>query len=80
MKKYSQSIGWCGTILVLLAYALLSFGILLPHSFWYQLLNLIGAIGIVIDTYYKKDYPPEILNIIWMCIALITLISSFIIK
>ena len=80
MKKHSQGIGWFGTILVVLAYALLSFGVLGPHSFWYQFLNLVGAFCIVVDTYYKKDYPPEILNIIWMCIALFSLLSSFFIR
>ena len=78
MKKLSQGFGWCGTILVVLAYALLSFGILYPHSFWYQFLNFLGALGIVVDTYYKKDYPPEILNIIWMGIALVSLIMGFV--
>jgi len=78
--KISQIAGWYGTCVVVLAYALLSFGILSAHNFWYQFLNLTGAFGIVVDTYYKKDYPPEVLNLIWMGIAAFSLVEILFFK
>ena len=74
MKKYSTKIGWVGTVFILLAYLLLSFNLILSNSLVYQLMNLFGALGIVVDTYYKKDKPPEVLNIIWAIIALIAIL------
>ena len=74
MEKISTKIGWGGTVLILLAYLLLSFNVIAANSIVYQLMNLLGALGIVVDTYYKKDKPPEILNIVWAIIALIAII------
>ena len=75
MKKIAVDLGWVGTFLILLAYGLLSFSILKSDSILYQLMNLLGALGIVVDTYYKKDRPPEVLNIIWAVIALIAILK-----
>lgn len=77
MKKYSVVIGWVGTILILSAYALVSFSLLSVTNLVYQSMNLFGALGIVVDTYYKKDRPPEVLNIIWSIIALIAITKIF---
>lgn len=72
-KKISVDLGWYGAGAILVAYALLSFSVLSASSLIYQLLNLTGALGILVDTYYKKDTPPEVLNIIWSVIALIAI-------
>ena len=71
--------GWIGTVLIIGAYALVSFSVLPSTNLIYQLLNLCGALGIVIDTYYKKDRPPELLNIIWFIIALIAIAKILIV-
>ncbi len=73
MKKYSTLIGWGGTILIVGAYALTSFSALSSTSLIYQVMNLAGAIGIVIDTHFRKDEPPEVLNIVWSVIALLAI-------
>ena len=78
MKKASGILGWYGVIATVVAYILVSFLVLSPTSLLYQALNLTGALGVTIETYYRKDYQPFWLNLIWMLIALVAIISLFI--
>lgn len=71
-------VGWYGVIAILLAYGLLSFGVMWPSSLVYQLLNFTGAFGILYEAWVKKDYEPVVLNIIWAVIALIGILRTFI--
>jgi len=71
-------VGWYGVVATIGAYILVSFLILSPTSLVYQALNLTGALGVTIETYYKKDYQPFWLNLIWMLIAFVAIISIFV--
>ena len=73
-EKIIEIIGWYGTAAIIGAYALNSFGIFSPNNIWYQLLNLTGALGIVIVSFPKKAYQPAVLNVIWIIIALVAII------
>ena len=77
MKKdfISEFFGWYGVIAILVAYALLNFGIFDIHSLLYQILNITGALGITYDALKDKDYQPVVLNIIWALIALFSIIK-----
>ena len=76
MKKILiEFVGWYGVVATILAYVLVSFLILSPSSLLYQGLNLTGALGVTIETWYKKDYQPFWLNLIWMLIALAAIIN-----
>lgn len=46
--------GWYGVFAIVLAYALLSFGVIDSTSLVYQILNITGALGIVIISFHKK--------------------------
>jgi len=70
-----ETLGWYGTVAIILAYALTSFGFLSSGNIWYQVLNGTGAIGIVIVSLNKKAYQPGVLNIIWTIIAIIAIIK-----
>ena len=70
-----ELIGWYGTVAIVGAYALTSFGILASSNMWYQLLNFTGALGIVLVSLYKKAYQPGVLNIIWTIIALVAMVK-----
>ncbi len=72
-NKIIEIFGWYGTIVIVVAYALLSFGYLDSENIWYQILNGTGAIGIVVLSFSKKAYQPGVLNIIWTVIALIAI-------
>ena len=74
-KIIDEIFGWYGTFAILLAYALVSFNVIPPLSFLYQLLNLTGALGIVYISFKKKTYQPGVLNLIWAIVALIAIIK-----
>lgn len=76
MKKkiIDEVIGWYGTVAILLAYALLSFGAIASNSLFYQILNGTGALGIVYISFKKKIYQPGVLNTIWAVIATVAII------
>ena len=66
-------LGWYGVTATIIAYALVSFSMLSPTSLLYQSLNFTGALGVTIETYYRKDYQPFWLNLIWAFIALVAI-------
>lgn len=66
--------GWVGTLLILSAYALVSFGWLAASHVAYPLMNAFGSLGIILVSFRKKAYQPGILNVIWVGIALAALI------
>lgn len=68
-------LGWYGVAATIVAYALLSSSFISPQSLWYQGLNLTGALGVTLETWYRRDYQPFWLNLIWAGIALVALIS-----
>ena len=79
-NKLFETIGWVGMAMILTAYALANFHILSVDSITYQLLNIIGSLGIILVSYLRRNYQPMVLNIVWIIIGLISLgklISNF---
>jgi hypothetical protein len=75
-KKYlTEIVGWYGMTAILLAYTLANFRFIAIGSFEYQILNLTGALGIVVISVAKKAKQPAVLNIIWAVVALIAIIG-----
>jgi hypothetical protein len=74
----AEILGWYGTIAILSAYALVSFSVIDPNTFIYQLLNATGAIGIVFISLIKKAYQPATLNIMWAIIGIVALVKLFV--
>lgn len=68
-----EIIGWTGTILVLLAYFLVSSGKIKGISKVFQLLNLFSAIFLGINATAHGAWPVLGLNIAWATIALVAL-------
>ncbi|MDO8503450.1 MAG: hypothetical protein Q7S60_02045 [bacterium] len=62
--------GWGGAILILLAYFLVSTKKILPTSFVYHILNLLGALGVIINTFAQEAFSAMILNVFWAFIAI----------
>ena len=67
--------GWYGTGAIVLTYILVSFNIVPAGGGAYQLLNLTGAVGIIIIAAVKRVRQPLILNLFWAAIALVALIK-----
>lgn len=74
MKKLLIEIaGWYGAAAILVAYALVSFQVITGDSLLFQLLNLTGALGIIVISLYKKVYQTVALNIVWIVVALVAI-------
>lgn len=74
MKILIEVVGWAGALLILIAYALLSAGYLHGRSRAYQLLNLLGALGFIINSGWNGAWPSAALNAVWVVIATVTLL------
>jgi hypothetical protein len=74
---FYEIIGWIGTAAILLAYFLVSTGKLSAKSKEYQLLNLLGALGVIINSGIHKAIPSVGLNVVWLTIATYGLLKSF---
>jgi Na+/proline symporter len=59
--------------LVLGSYALISSGKLQPRSALYQGMNLVGAIGLAINSGWNGAWPSAGLNVVWLGIALVAM-------
>ncbi len=68
-----EVVGWVGAVIILVAYGLLSAGRLEARSTAYQLLNVIGAAGFVINSGSKGAFPSAVLNLIWIAIGIYAL-------
>ena len=73
LKTFISIAGWGAALLILSAYSLLSFGKLQPRSWVYQLMNIIGAAGFIINCAYNNAWPSVALNVAWMGIAIYAL-------
>lgn len=65
-----EIVGWMGTVLILLAYFLLTQRRITGQSWVFHALNLVGAVGIVVNAVSNSAYPPAVLNLVWSFIAI----------
>jgi hypothetical protein len=73
MKLAVEVIGWAAAALILGAYALLSAGRLPAESLTYQLMNILGAAGFIVNSGWNGALPSAAMNVIWMAIGVYTL-------
>jgi hypothetical protein len=73
LQTFVSIAGWMAALLILGAYSLLSFGKILPSSWVYQAMNIVGAAGFIINCAYNNAWPSVALNIVWMGIAIYAL-------
>ncbi len=69
LKTFVSIAGWSAALLILGAYGLLSFGKVQPRSRVYQVMNIVGAAGFIINCAYNNAWPSVALNVVWMVIA-----------
>lgn len=76
MEVIIETIGWIGGVEVLVAYWLVSANKVKGTNVYYQVLNLTGAIFLIINTIYKEAYPSTLVNVVWVVIAVIGLLQK----
>lgn len=79
-RMIGEIVGWYGTVAIISAYALVSFNIISADSVLYQLLNLTGAIGIIVISLIKKVRQSVVLNAFWLAIAVIALTRILLVR
>ncbi|WP_430467760.1 CBU_0592 family membrane protein [Winogradskyella ouciana] len=75
MRLLIDILGWSGSGLIILAYALtlIENKKYLDHS---KYLNLLGGLLIAINCYYYNAIPPFVTNLLWSVIATLTIYKS----
>jgi len=74
--KQKDIVGWFGVLMILLAFSLSTFDVIDTKSTIYGVMNITGALGIIISSYAKKDFQPVILNVVWLFVAVVGIIRS----
>ena len=73
-------LGWIGVILIIIGYILYSTKILKINYVLYHLINLLGAIGLVISTFMTESWPAMALSLIFVGISMSYIIKILSIK
>ena len=73
IKLLINILGWTGSVLYLLAYALVSMKKTEGDSVLYQGMNIVAGALLVIYTLYLGAYATTGLNVVWVAIGLFTL-------
>lgn len=68
-----QTLGWTGSVLYLLAYALISLKKTDGDSVFYQGMNIVAGVFLVIYTLSLEAYATTGLNAVWVAIGVFTL-------
>ena len=77
LDLFMEIVGWIGALLILAGYGLLSAGKLDARSPAYQWLNVIGAIGFILNSGWNGAWPSAALNVVWVGIGLVALVRIF---
>lgn len=70
MNSIYPILGWAGALAYLLAYLLLSVNKINSQQLIYHALNVIGALGLTINSLYYADLPNVVVNFLWGLIAI----------
>jgi hypothetical protein len=76
MQLLADALGWVGAVALLLAYGLISFRKLSAQGKTYQALNIFGSLLLIINTAYHQAYPSTAVNVIWIVIAVASLLGA----
>ncbi len=77
LKTFVAIAGWVAAVLILGAYGLLSFGKIQPRASLYQIMNIVGAAGFIINCAYNSAWPSVALNVVWMGIGFYALRRNY---
>ncbi len=73
-RRLAEIAGWSGALAIVRAYALVSFNAIPADGWIFQILNLTGALGIIVISLIKGVRQSVALNTFWAIIAVVALI------
>ncbi|EKD52913.1 MAG: hypothetical protein ACD_61C00197G0004 [uncultured bacterium] len=80
MKKFLSHTGvrWAAVIILLLAYILVSQGLISGVGLVFNGLNCLGSLIMIANSLSlpKKDWPVAVFNVVWVLIALVTMAGA----
>ena len=71
-----EILGWLGSVLVILAYALNIKKKLDSDSLLYYFLNITGSSLLIINTLYHHAIPSMMVNVVWVLIAVVAIFKK----
>ena len=75
MDLVIEIIGWVAAGLILGAYALLTLGKLEAKSIPYQAMNVVGALGFILNSGWNGAIPSAALNVVWAGIGVAAILG-----
>ncbi|MEQ4716531.1 hypothetical protein [Nonomuraea sp. B19D2] len=75
MEFVLAAVGWAGAALLLAGYALVTSSRLAGDGVTYQIVNLAGSVGLMINSAYNAAWPSAGLNLIWAGIGAVALVK-----
>ncbi len=73
-RRYTEAVGWYGVAAILSAYAAINFDIFTVDSLLYPLLNLTGAVALIVDSWPDRDWQEIALNAVWATVAVVAVV------
>jgi len=74
---WSDFVGNIGVALLIGTFALLQFDKINPKGFWYSFNNLMVALLLMINLYYKPNLSSIIIEIFWILLSIYGLVKYF---
>jgi hypothetical protein len=71
-----EILGWLGSVMVILAYALNINKRLNSDSVMYYSLNIAGSSFLIVNTLYHNAIPSMMVNVVWVIIALVAIFNK----
>jgi hypothetical protein len=72
--------GWLGGFLLILAYALVSFGKISARGAFFQCLNLAGSVPLAANSGWHRAWPSVSVNLIWIGVGFGALVRGCFVK
>jgi len=76
-KLIIEIIGWLGVIFYVIAYFLLTIGLMKADGYRFHFLNMLGAAGLITVSAYYGDRPNLVVNVIWFAIGIFAVFKKF---
>jgi hypothetical protein len=74
MNTLVEAAGWTGAALILTAYGASLFRPATASTRVYQAANLLGGLGVAVQSFHAGAMPPAVLNAVWAAAAVVALL------